>query len=386
MTVLAAVAVQSWMTVAWAQDRPLRIRGTVVYDRYLPDGKSLMYSLDGNFAFDIDPSGKWFMETECTQGRGTFYQMGFDGQITVELKSHLGVVHDESDTNKTVFVTPETSAAYAKVYAGSEYPIELMQPSKFAWMVLASFEYHKNTNRLGRMGDLFGRMECDPFSFALKLDPQFRKDWPHVLEKAEIFFDIDNYPKDPIGLDVPNDEGSFAFSRRQWETLRLKKSGVRVGFVESSHPIAFREIVMPSQYRLVVSHRSGESPDWDPNIDNRSDEILLKILAIEEAPKVRGLPEIVSPIVVVRDYRFRKMDETTAMEYLTYPIKDKRWKLADDPVLVARSRHNMTVSDRFGNTRNRWVKWVGTGVLILVFFLPLIRVTTGIIQKTKKQI
>lgn len=385
MLVLGVLAFQGSTPDTPVQGPSLRIRGTVVCNRYLADGGSIMYSQDGKFSIDLDPSGKWFMETECTQARGVIFQIGFDGQATVELENHLGTFTYESDTNKTVFVTPETSTAMANVYGGNEYPFDLMPPSQFAWLVLASFDYQRNTNHLGRIGNLFGRLREDPFNFALKMVPQFRRDWPHVLEKAEIFFDINNYPKDPIGLSIPTDEGEFAANRLQWEKLRIKRSGVRVGFVESSHPMIFGNIRLPSKYRLEVTRRSGESQDWDPNIENRSDEVLLVIDEVQEISNAVGVPKIVSPTVLVKDYRFRKVSETTAMEYLAYAISDKLWKSADDPILRARSLHNMARSERFGNTRNRWVKLVGTATLLLVFAFPLLLVLLKKIQKARKE-
>lgn len=384
MLVLGVLAFQGSTPDTPVQGPSLRIRGTVVRNAYKYDGKSILFSQDGNFELDLDPSGRWFVKAECTQVPGVFFQMGFDGRSTVELENFSGTFTYESDTNKTTFLTPETATAMANVYGGNEFPFDLWPPSQFAWLVLASFEYQRNTNHLGRIGNLFRRLDNDPFNFVLKVVPQFRKDWPHVLEKAEIFFDSDNFPKDPIGFRLPSSEEDFAYTQRQWEKLKVKRSGVRVGFVESSHPTVFGGIQLPSRYRLEVSQRYGESQDLDPNIDRLAEEMLLKITDIQEVSKVAGIPEIVSPTVLVKDYRFRKVDETTGMEFLAYPITDKRWKSADDPILIARSLHNMARSPRFGNTRNRWVKMVGTTALVLVFAFPLVRILLTKIKKARK--
>lgn len=381
---LAAMAFQGSMREALAQGRPVRVRGTVVRNRYLPDGQNIAFRQNGTFQWDLDPSGKWFVQTECTQVPGVIFQMGYDGRTTVELENHSGTFAYESDTNKTEVLTPETSPSFANIYGGNEYPFDLWPPSQFAWLVLASFEYQSDTNHLGRIGDLFRRGATDPVAFALKVVPQFRKEWPHVLEKADIFFDINDYPKDPIGLPLPSDEAEFAYTRRQWETLKGKRSGVRVGFVESGDPKEFRGIRLPSRYRLEVSHRADALEDYSVGIDNRSQEMLLKITDVEEIPSVTGVPGIVSPTVLVKDYRFRKVDETTAMEYLAYTISDKRWKSADDPVLVARADHNKARLQRFGNRRNQWVKAVGSSVLVLIFAVPLVKWILANLKKPGK--
>jgi hypothetical protein len=381
---LGWIVFQAPMLDALAQGRPLRIRGTVVRNRYNPDGRGIAFQQNGTFVFDLDPSGKWFVQTECAQVPGVIFQMGYDGRTTVELENHSGTFAYESDTNKTEVLTPETAPSFANIYGGNEYPFDLWPPSQFAWLVLASYEYQSDTNHLGRIGDLFRRGATDPVAFALKVVPQFRKDWPHVLEKAEIFFDINDYPKDPIGLPLPSDEAEFAYTQRQWETLKGKRSGVRVGSVESSGVTGFNGIQLPTQYRLEVIHRADAIDDSSVGIDNRSQEMLLKIADIQEIPTVRGVPEIVSPTVLVKDYRFRKVDETTAMEYLAYTITDKRWKSADDPILLARSDHNKSRIQRFGNKRNQWVKGVGSTVLVLILMFPLIRVIKNNMRAARK--
>ncbi len=381
---LGLLAFQASMVDALAQGRPLRIRGVVVRNRYRSDGRTIAFRQDGTFVLDLDPSGKWFVQTECTQVPGVVFQMGFDGRTTVELENHSGTFAYESDTNKTEVLTPETSPSFANVYGGNEYPFDLWPPSQFAWLVLASYEYQSDTNHLGRIGDLFRRGATDPVAFALKVVPRFRKDWPHVLEKADIFFDLNDYPKDPIGLPLPSDEAEFAYTQRQWETLKRKQSGVRVGFVESSDLMGFKGVQLPSQYRLEVTHRADAIDDRSVGIDHKSQEMLLKITDLQEISSVTGVPEIVSPTVLVKDYRFRKVDEATAMEYLAYTITDRRWKSADDPILKARSDHNKARLQRFGNKRNQWVKGVGSTVLILIFVFPLVRVTINKMRNARK--
>lgn len=382
LTILVAVALVALTPDSRAQGRPLRIRGTVVRNSYQPDGRSISFHQNGTFVFDVDPSGKWFVQTECQQVPGVIFQMGFDGRTTVELENHSGTFAYESDTNKTEVLTPETSPAMANVYGGNEYPFDLWPPSQFAWLVLSSSDYQNDTNHLGRIGDLFRRGATDPVAFALKVVPQFRKEWPHVLEKAEIFFDIDGYPKDPIGLPLPTDEAEFAYTQRQWAVLKSKRSGVRVGGVESSEISDFGGIRMPSRYRLEVSARGGAIPDQSVGIDLRSEEMLLKITDIQEIPSMTGVPPIVSPTVFVKDYRFRQVDESIAMEYLAYTITNKLWKSVDDTILVARSNHNKSRLSRFGNQRNYWVKVVGVTVLILVFTFPIFRMILKRIKKT----
>jgi len=382
LIVLAAVACEFVMPYACAQGRPLRIRGTVLRNSYQPDGKSISFHQNGTFVFDVDPSGKWFVQTECQQVPGVIFQMGFDGRTTVELENHSGTFAYESDTNKTKFLTPETSPAMANVYGGNEYPFDLWPPSQFAWLVLASFDYQNDTNHLGRIGDLFRRGATDPVAFALKVVPQFRKEWPHVLEKAEIFFDINGYPKDPIGLPLPTDEAEFAYTQRQWAILKSKRSGVRVGGVESSEISDFGGVRMPSRYRLEVSARAGAIPDHSVGIDLRCEEMLLKITDVQEISPITGVPPIVSPAVLVRDHRFRQVDASIAMEFLAYTITNKQWKSADDSILVARSNHNKSRLSRFGNQRNHWVKVVGATVLILVFAFPIFRMILKKIKPT----
>jgi hypothetical protein len=203
-----------------------------------------------------------------------------------------------------------------------------------------------------------------------------------VLEKAEIFFDINGYPKDPIGLPLPTDEAEFAYTQRQWAILKSKRSGVRVGGVESSEISDFGGVRMPSRYRLEVSARAGAIPDHSVGIDLRCEEMLLKITDVQEISPITGVPPIVSPAVLVRDHRFRQVDASIAMEFLAYTITNKQWKSADDSILVARSNHNKSRLSRFGNQRNHWVKVVGATVLILVFAFPIFRMILKKIKPT----
>jgi hypothetical protein len=112
-------------------------------------------------------------------------------------------------------------------------------------------------------------------------------------------------------------------------------------------------------------------PDNAVGIDNLSELIVLNLVDVQRIGSVVGRPEFIGPGVLVKDYRFRYVNDDTVMEYLGYNIDDKQWKSSEDPILRMRAAHNRVNSPRFGNTRNRMVKTIGGVIIVLFFLLPL---------------
>jgi hypothetical protein len=100
---------------------------------------------------------------------------------------------------------------------------------------------------------------------------------------------------------------------------------------------------------------------------------------------VTGRPEFVGPGVLVKDYRFRHIDDSIAMEYLPYEITDKRWRSMDEKPLKMRALHNRSQSPRFGNVRNQVYKYFGVGALVLVFIFPFLAIVVRFIKTKHKK-
>jgi hypothetical protein len=329
----------------------------------------------------LDASGKWLMTSFTDPAPNKRFCIGYDGTNTTEMEYFSGEFADEDNDNKMVSLTYETATSLASVYSGNEFPFDLWPTDQFAWLILASKQYQSDTNHLGRIGDLFKRLQYDPIGFALKVVPTFSSDWPPVLKQAEFFFDLRDYPKNPIGLAIPENEMDFKMVDGLWAQMRSKTSGLKVGTLTSDLVKNFNGYSLPSRYKLEVTWRGNCVPDNAVGIDNLSQRIVLNLVDVQRIGSVVGRPDFIGPGVLVKDYRFRHVDDDSVMEYLGYNITDKKWKSIEDPILRMRAAHNRVNSPRFGNTRNQLVKTIG-GVIIVSFFLVPLLV---IIKKLKNK-
>jgi hypothetical protein len=359
----------------------LKFIGTAERTSFRLDGKTIRQKSEGRFELDLDASGKWLMTSFTDPAPNTRFCIGYDGTNTTEMEYFSGEFADEDNDNKMVSLTYETATSLASVYSGNEFPFDLWPTDQFAWLILASKQYQSDTNHLGRIGDLFKRLQYDPIGFALKVVPTFSSDWPPVLKQAEFFFDLRDYPKNPIGLAIPENEMDFKMVDGLWAQMRSKTSGVKVGTLTSDLVKNFNGYSLPSRYKLEVTWRGNCVPDNAVGIDNLSQRIVLNLVDVQRIGSVVGRPDFIGPGVLVKDYRFRHVDDDSVMEYLGYNITDKKWKSIEDPILRMRAAHNRVNSPRFGNTRNQLVKTIG-GVIIVSFFLAPLLV---IIKKLKNK-
>jgi hypothetical protein len=349
----------------------LKFIGTAERTSFGLDGKTIDIKFVGRFELDLDPSGKWLMTSFTDPAPNTRFRIGYDGTNTTEMEYFSGDFADGDNDNKIVSLTYETATSLASVYSGNEFPFDLWPTDQFAWLIFASKQYQSDTNHLGRIGDLSKRLQFDPMGFALKIVPTFSSDWPPVLKQAEFFFDLRDYPKNPIGLAIPENEMDFKMVNGLWSRMRSKTSGVKVGTITSDLVKNFNGYRLPSRYKLEVTWRGKCVPDNAVGIDNLSELIVLNLVDVQRIGSVVGRPEFIGPGVLVKDYRFRYVNDDTVMEYLGYNIDDKQWKSSEDPILRMRAAHNRVNSPRFGNTRNRMVKTIGGVIIVLFFLLPL---------------
>jgi hypothetical protein len=359
----------------------LKFIGTAERTSFRLDGKTIRQKSEGRFELDLDASGKWLMTSFTDPAPNTRFCIGYDGTNTTEMEYFSGEFADEDNDNKMVSLTYETATSLASVYSGNEFPFDLWPTDQFAWLILASKQYQSDTNHLGRIGDLFKRLQYDPIGFALKVVPTFSSDWPPVLKQAELFFDLRDYPKNPIGLAIPENEMDFKMVDGLWAQMRSKTSGVKVGTLTSDLVKNFNGYSLPSRYKLEVTWRGNCVPDNAVGIDNLSQRIVLNLVDVQRIGSVVGRPDFIGPGVLVKDYRFRHVDDDSVMEYLGYNITDKKWKSIENPILRMRAAHNRVNSPRFGNTRNQLIKTIG-GVIIVSFFLVPLLV---IIKKLKNK-
>ena len=349
----------------------LKFIGTAERTSFGLDGKTIDIKFVGRFELDLDPSGKWLMTSFTDPAPNTRFRIGYDGTNTTEMEYFSGDFADGDNDNKIVSLTYETATSLASVYSGNEFPFDLWPTDQFAWLIFASKQYQSDTNHLGRIGDLSKRLQFDPMGFALKIVPTFSSDWPPVLKQAEFFFDLRDYPKNPIGLAIPENEMDFKMVNGLWSQMRSKTSGVKVGSITSDLVKNFNGYTLPSRYKLEVTWRGNSLPDNAVGLDNLSELIVLNLVDVQRIGSVVGRPEFIGPGVLVKDYRFRYVNDDTVMEYLGYNIDDKQWKSSEDPILRMRAAHNRVNSPRFGNTRNRMVKTIGGVIIVLFFLLPL---------------
>ena len=363
----------------------LKFTGTAERTSFRLDGKTIRQKSEGRFELDLDASGKWLMTSFSDPAPNTRFCIGYDGTNTTEMEYFSGEFADEDNNNKMVALTYETATSTASVYSGNEFPFDLWPTDQFAWLILASKQYQSDTNHLGRIGDLFKRLEYDPIGFALKVVPTFSSNWPHVLKQAEFFFDLRDYPKNPIGLAVPENEMDFKMVNGLWSRMRSKTSGVKVGSITSDLVKNFNGYTLPSSYKLEVTWRGNCVPDNAVGIDNLSQRIILNLVDVQRIESVVGRPEFIGPGALVKDYRFRHVDDDSVMEYLGYNITDKKWKSIEDPILRMRAAHNRVNSPRFSNTRNRAVKLIGGVIIVLFCLLPLFAIIKKIKNKYEKK-
>ena len=363
----------------------LKFTGTAERTSFRLDGKTIRQKSEGRFELDLDASGKWLMTSFSDPAPNTRFCIGYDGTNTTEMEYFSGEFADEDNNNKMVALTYETATSTASVYSGNEFPFDLWPTDQFAWLILASKQYQSDTNHLGRIGDLFKRLEYDPIGFALKVVPTFSSNWPHVLKQAEFFFDLRDYPKNPIGLAVPENEMDFKMVNGLWAQMRSKTSGVKVGTLTSDLVKNFNGYTLPSSYKLEVTWRGNCVPDNAVGIDNLSQRIILNLVDVQRIESVVGRPEFIGPGALVKDYRFRHVDDDSVMEYLGYNITDKKWKSIEDPILRMRAAHNRVNSPRFSNTRNRAVKLIGGVIIVLFCLLPLFAIIKKIKNKYEKK-
>ena len=359
----------------------LKFIGTAERTSFRLDGKTIRQKSEGRFELDLDASGKWLMTSFTDPAPNTRFCIGYDGTNTTEMEYFSGEFADEDNDNKMVSLTYETATSLASVYSGNEFPFDLWPTDQFAWLIFASKQYQSDTNHLGRIGDLFKRLQYDPIGFALKVVPTFSSDWPHVLKQAEFFFDLRDYPINPIGLAIPENEMDFKMVDGLWAQMRSKTSGAKVGTLTSDLVKSFNGYSLPSRYKLEVTWRGNCVPDNAVGIDNLSQRIVLNLVDVQRIGSVVGRPEFIGPGVLVKDYRFRYVSDDSVMEYLGYNITDKKWKSIEDPILRMRAAHNRVNSPRFGNTKNRVVKTIGGAIIVLFFLVPLL----VIIKKMKNK-
>jgi hypothetical protein len=363
----------------------LKFTGTAERTSFRLDGKTIRQKSEGRFELDLDASGKWLMTSFSDPAPNTRFCIGYDGTNTTEMEYFSGEFADEDNNNKMVALTYETATSTASVYSGDEFPFDLWPTDQFAWLIFASKQYQNDTNHLGRIGDLFKRLEYDPIGFALKVVPTFSSNWPHVLKQAEFFFDLRDYPKNPIGLAVPENEMDFKIVNGLWAQMRSKTSGVKVGTLTSDLVKNFNGYSLPSRYKLEVTWRGNCVPDNAVGIDNLSQRIVLNLVDVQRIESVVGRPDFIGPGALVKDYRFRHVDDDSVMEYLGYNITDKKWKSIEDPILRMRAAHNRVNSPRFSNTRNRVVKLIGGVIIVLFCLLPLFAIIKKIKNKYEKK-
>ena len=371
-------AITCWLLVmvyslCAAEPQGIRIKGSATTEKYLIDGKTVRIKHTDRFQVDIDEQGRWLIDCESSADPGAQFNIGYDGTNTAVMVYFSGKFSYENDTNKTETLTRETATSLCSIYPGNEWPFDLWPPSKLAWFAFASHGYMTNAPRKGRIGDLFKSMDFMPVCFALKAKPTFMQAWPHLLESAELFFDMTDYPKDPLGLVLPGNEMDYAMARDCLKELLAKTSGVKAGVVRSMNPKEFGGRVLPSEYVLEMTFRGTDVPDNTVGIDHLSGRTVLKVSSVESIGLIEGRPPFIGPGALVKDFRFRHVDDSTAMEYLPYQITDKRWKSAEDATLKLQAMHNRNNSPRFGNSRNKVTKYLGVVLLVLVFLFPVLR-------------
>ena len=362
--------------------KALRMSGTGHRTKFDIDGKTVRTQHQDEIQMEIDDTGKWLLTSISTAVPQKKISIGYDGTNTIKMEYLSGEFQYEGNTNKTIVLSNDNATALCSIYSGNEFPFDLWPPSKFAWFVLASRQYLTETNRQGRLGDLFKSLEFMPIRYALRAKPSYRSEWPQIMEAAELYFDINGYPKDPIGVTLPDNEKDYRTAQESWGRLKEKASGVKVGTMRSMNPKTLNGWTLPSRYVLEVSWRGSEAPDNTVGIDNIKDQMVLDIMELQPIDSVVGRPKFVGPGVLVKDYRFRYVDQSTAMEYLAYEITDKRWKSVDDKTLKMRALHNRSQSPRFGNARNQFYKYIGVVALVLVFSFPFL---VGVVRLFKSK-
>lgn len=367
------------------QPKGLRLSGVGKRTKYDIDGKTVRTEQKDDFYLDIDENGRWLLTSISSAVPQKKFSIGYDGTNTTEMEYLAGEFQYEGATNKTVVLSEDSATSMCSIYSGNEFPFDLWPPSKFAWFALASKQYLADTQRQGRIGDLFKSLDFMPICYALTVKPNFKKEWPQVMDGADLYFDITGYPKDPIGVRLPDNERDYGMAQESWKRLKEKTSGVKIGTVRSMDLRDFGGWTLPSRYVLEVSWRASEAPDNSVGIDNLKDRMVLEISDVKPIGSVTGRPEFVGPGVLVKDYRFRHIDDSIAMEYLPYEITDKRWRSMDEKPLKMRALHNRSQSPRFGNVRNQVYKYFGVGALVLVFIFPFLAIVVRFIKTKHKK-
>jgi hypothetical protein len=357
-----------------AEPKAMRFRGSASFSALSTDGTTVQHSNRGKFELDLDESGKWLLKGDSSGTKGITYCIGFDGNETIAMQYYAGEFPDGDNPGKTHTLTHETAPSTGSIYSGNEFPFDAWAPLRFVWFVLASAGYQHDTNHFGRVPQLCMRPEENPLAYAWKFQSRFRSQWPLLVEEATVFFDINDYPKDPIGLKIPTSESEYQTVETTWKTFREKSSGSVVGKLTSSQPKDFDGLLLPTDFVFETTLRGSDIPDAYDKIDSVANRHQMTITHAERINAVQARPEFIGPVLHLKDYRFRHVDETVALEFLPYSITDKKWRSTNDAQLRFGAMYNMQRSSRFGNKQNQLVKFLGVSLLACLFFYPLFKI------------
>ena len=358
-----------------AESKAMRFRGSASFSALSIDGASVRHSNQGSFELDLDESGKWLLKGDSSGTKGITYCIGFDGTETIAMQYYAGEFPDGDNPGKTQTFTHETAPSTGSIYSGNEFPFDAWAPLRFVWFVLASAGYQNDTNHFGRIPQLCMRPEENPLVYAWRFQSKFHSQWPPVVEGATVFFDINDYPKDPIGLKIPSNESEYQTVESTWKTFREKSSGSVVGKLTASQPQDFDGVLLPTEFVLETTLRGSDIPDAYHRIDSVADRHQMKITHAERIAAVQARPEFIGPVLHLKDYRFRHVDETVAMEFLPYSITDKKWRSTNDAQLKFGAMYNRQRNSRFGNKQNQFFKLFGVGALACIFLYPFVKIT-----------
>ena len=353
----------------------LRINGKIS-DLALDDNGNPYGVTNGQYRFQIDigRNGCWLMQCSDLSDIHQRSAVGYDGTNLLEIRYISGFVEDLENPTNSYSIPLGSGPMRLNVRDGNDYPYGVFSPFNFVWYaIIGSHYWTKKTNSVRTPQPL----DTPNFfrAYTVVARPKYHNQWPHLLEEAMLYTDFENIPKHPIGVpllgDEEMDENSY---KNDLEFTKRRKSGVKVGSIKASGEKQFGRWSFPTNFVGELSNYAG---DGYQKLDQIWMVTKATIETVVEIDKVSGIPEFENGILDVSDYRFRKVDESSKVQYLSYDLKDQIIPAKDNPNTLARFELEIAESTkRHGNrfiSRGR-LKNLFILVLLAVFIVPIVKI------------
>lgn len=362
-------------TVYGATESALRINGRVSLV-HLDDDLKPYGETNGMYRFQIDVSqnGRWLMQCSDVNDEHRRSAVGYNGTNLLEVRYVSGPVVDLENPKNSYSIPVGSGPMILSIREGYDYPYGIEPPFSFVWYaIIGSHYWNKKPNLLRPPQPLDNSQFIR--AYTVTSQPEYHDQWPYILKNSVLFTEFINIPEYPPGVPLITDEENHSnHQKNALEFSKRRKSDVQVGSIKSSSEKQFGRWSFPTEFIGELSNYAG---DGYQKLDQIWIVSKATVETVVEIDAVYGIPEFDNGRVQVRDYRFRKVDESSKVQYLSYDLKDQIIPAKDNPNTLARFELEIAES-----TKRHGKSFISRGafksvivfVLLTVFLTPIVKI------------